>query len=155
MELVFFKTEIDQDSSTAIDFTQKLLLEKGVNISPAIRTGSTPEEIQNFAEEIVGGKKLGVFFTCDGTFHSILLNKVKGVRAALAYSSYEGGMTRKVFVLILIQHNDANFLILDVSILGTEFLESIIEPYSKETFDCSETVQQHKKRVDKLHVNEK
>ena len=51
------------------------------------------------------------------------------------------------------QHNNANILVIDVTILGTEFLESVIYPFATEEFEKWE--EKHVKRVAKLHTNEK
>ena len=101
MELVFFEAFDDQEHSKIVEVTKGVLQGKGLKISAETQKGVNPEQITTFCEQIVNSGNLGVIFTTDGTFHSILTNKVKGIRAALAYSSYEGGMTRKVFLFLI------------------------------------------------------
>ena len=81
---------------------------------------------------------LGILICGSGVGMSIAANKVAGVRAALCFNAYLGGMSRA--------HNNANVLCLGERVTGTGLALSIVDAFVSTKFEGG----RHGRRVDKI-----
>jgi ribose 5-phosphate isomerase B len=98
-----------------------------------------PDYAQKVAESISSGKyEQGLLVCGSGTGMAIAANKVKGVRAAVAWSPEIASLAR--------QHNDANILSLPARFLNDEQSSEIVKAFFEADFEGG----RHGKRVDKI-----
>jgi len=81
----------------------------------------------------------GIAICGSGLGMSIALNRISGVRAALCYNIAVAKLARN--------HNDANVLVLGGRFINLDEAISIVDIFSKESFEGG----RHKRRVDKLN----
>jgi len=103
-----------------------------------------PDIAKIVAEKVVAEKSQGILLCGSGTGMAIAANKVKGIRAAVAYDGLSGQIAR--------EHNNANILCLGGRTLSFDDIEGIVSvwldmPYTGE--------QRHQKRIDKITAMEK
>lgn len=98
-----------------------------------------PDYAQKVAESVSSGKyEQGLLVCGSGTGMAIAANKVKGVRAAVAWSPEIAALAR--------QHNDANILSLPARFLTDSQSEDIVKAFFESDFEGG----RHEKRVDKI-----
>ena len=98
-----------------------------------------PDYAQKVAESIASGKyEQGLLVCGSGTGMAIAANKVKGVRAAVAWSPEIAALAR--------QHNDANILSLPARFLTDSQSADIVKAFFESEFEGG----RHGKRVDKI-----
>jgi ribose 5-phosphate isomerase B len=98
-----------------------------------------PDYAQKVAESISSGKyEQGLLVCGSGTGMAIAANKVKGVRAAVAWSPEIAALAR--------QHNDANILSLPARFLTDSQSADIVKAFFESEFEGG----RHGKRVDKI-----
>lgn len=98
-----------------------------------------PDYAQKVAESVSSGKyEQGLLVCGSGTGMAIAANKVKGVRAAVAWSPEIAALSR--------QHNDANVLSLPARFLSEEQSDAIVKAFFESDFEGG----RHGRRVDKI-----
>lgn len=98
-----------------------------------------PDYAQKVAESVSSGKyEQGLLVCGSGTGMAIAANKVKGVRAAVAWSPEIAALAR--------QHNDANILSLPARFLTDSQSADIVKAFFESDFEGG----RHGKRVDKI-----
>ncbi len=110
--------------------------------------GTTTEESVDYpdfavkgAKEIAAGRaERGVFLCGTGIGVCIAANKVKGIRAALAYDDTTAEMSRR--------HNDANVLCLGARTTPIEKMLHLVDLWLATPFDGG----RHQRRVDELNA---
>ncbi len=85
------------------------------------------------------GKMLGIVFGGSGIGEAIVANKVKGIRAAMAFNKYMARVTR--------EHNDSNVLSLGGRILTSTVAKNLVGIWLKTPFSGSE---RHVRRIRKI-----
>jgi len=88
------------------------------------------------AKRVAGGEGRGILICGSGLGMSMVANKVRGIRAALAGNEYMAKMSRR--------HNDANILVLGERVLGEDLALSIVEAWLKTEFEGG----RHQRRID-------
>jgi len=98
-----------------------------------------PDYAQKVAESIATGKyEQGLLVCGSGTGMAIAANKVKGVRAAVAWSPEIAALAR--------QHNDANVLSLPARFLSEADSAAVVKAFFESDFEGG----RHESRVDKI-----
>jgi len=98
-----------------------------------------PDYAQKVGESVSSGKyEQGLLVCGSGTGMAIAANKVKGVRAAVAWSPEIAALAR--------QHNDANVLSLPARFLTDSQSADIVKAFFESDFEGG----RHGKRVDKI-----
>jgi ribose 5-phosphate isomerase B len=98
-----------------------------------------PDYAQKVAESVASGKyEQGLLVCGSGTGMAIAANKVKGVRAAVAWAPEIASLAR--------QHNDANILSLPARFLTESQSADIVKAFFGSDFEGG----RHGKRVDKI-----
>lgn len=98
-----------------------------------------PDYAQKVAESVSSGKyEQGLLVCGSGTGMAIAANKVKGVRAAVAWSPEIAALAR--------QHNDANVLSLPARFLTESQSAEIVKAFFESDFEGG----RHERRVDKI-----
>lgn len=98
-----------------------------------------PDYAQKVAEGVSSGKyEQGLLVCGSGTGMAIAANKVKGVRAAVAWSPEIAALAR--------QHNDANVLSLPARFVGEEASAEIVRSFFGSDFEGG----RHERRVEKI-----
>lgn len=98
-----------------------------------------PDYAQKVAESVSSGKyEQGLLVCGSGTGMAIAANKVRGVRAAVAWSPEIAALAR--------QHNDANILSLPARFLSEAQSADIVKAFFESEFEGG----RHGKRVDKI-----
>ena len=98
-----------------------------------------PDYAQKVAEGVSSGKyEQGLLVCGSGTGMAIAANKVKGVRAAVAWSPEIAALSR--------QHNDANVLSLPARFLTDSQSAEIVKAFFESDFEGG----RHGRRVDKI-----
>jgi ribose 5-phosphate isomerase B len=98
-----------------------------------------PDYALKVAESISSGKyEQGLLVCGSGTGMAIAANKVKGVRAAVAWSPEIAALAR--------QHNDANVLSLPARFLSEADSEAVVKAFFESDFEGG----RHGRRVDKI-----
>jgi len=98
-----------------------------------------PDYAQKVAEGVSSGEyQKGLLVCGSGTGMAIAANKVKGVRAAVAWSPEIAALAR--------QHNDANILSLPARFLNEEQSAEIVKAFFQADFEGG----RHERRVDKI-----
>ena len=98
-----------------------------------------PDYAQKVAESVSSGKyEQGLLVCGSGTGMAIAANKVKGVRAAVAWSPEIASLAR--------QHNDANVLSLPARFLTESQSAEIVKAFFESDFEGG----RHERRVDKI-----
>jgi RpiB/LacA/LacB family sugar-phosphate isomerase len=85
----------------------------------------------------------GILVCGTGIGMSIVANKFRGVRAALANDLYSSRCSR--------EHTDANILVIGARIVGKELAKEIVQVWLETPFAGG----RHKKRLDKIETLEK
>lgn len=99
-----------------------------------------PDYAKPVAEAVSGGDaERGILVCSTGVGMSIAANKVKGVRAALAFNTDEVQLTR--------EHNDANVLALGARYTSVETADQMIDVFLKTPFSGGE---RHSRRIAKV-----
>ncbi len=88
------------------------------------------------AQKVAGGEGPGILICGTGIGMSIAANKVKGIRAALAYNEFTARMSRR--------HNNANILVLGSRVVGEGTALSIVDAWLSTDFEGG----RHQKRID-------
>ena len=122
---------------------KNILLERHATITDV---GATTEESVDYpdfgfkvAELVSGGEvEKGILICGTGVGMSIVANKVKGVRAALAFDLYTAIQSRR--------HLDANILVLGGRVTGKGLAEEIVKSWLDTPFEGG----RHQKRIDKI-----
>ncbi|WP_296139970.1 ribose-5-phosphate isomerase [uncultured Tessaracoccus sp.] len=95
------------------------------------------------AEAVVAADELGIVLGGSGNGEQIAANKVRGVRAALAWSPELASLAR--------QHNDANVVALGGRFLDTEEAWQIVRAFLETPFSFAE---RHQRRIDAITAYE-
>jgi ribose 5-phosphate isomerase B len=90
-----------------------------------------------------GAMEKGILICGTGIGMSIVANKFRGVRAALANDLYSSRFSR--------EHTDANILVIGGRIVGKELAKEIVQVWLDTPFAGG----RHKKRLDKIEALEK
>jgi ribose 5-phosphate isomerase B len=99
---------------------------------------------QAVAQAVLGRKAdFGIVICGTGIGISIVVNKFKGIRAALCTNEYMARMAR--------QHNNANILALGGRVVGSNLAFAIVDAFLAEPF---ETGGRHQARVDEISALE-
>ena len=80
----------------------------------------------------------GIFLCYTGIGSTIAANKVRGIRAALAYNLKSAILSRR--------HNDANVLVLPTNLMKVDYLKKVILAWLKASFEGG----RHLKRLEKV-----
>ena len=97
-----------------------------------------PDIAKEVAETVASGQfDRGILICNNGIGMSMAANKVKGIRAALCYTTFNAGRTR--------QHNDANILCLGAEV-EHEPVAEIVNAFLTGEFEGG----RHQRRVDKI-----
>ncbi len=103
-----------------------------------------PDFARSVAEAVGAGEyEQGILFCGSGTGMAISANKVKGVRAAVAWSPEIARLAR--------QHNNANVLALPARFVAEDEAESIVKAWFEAEFEGG----RHERRVEKITDLEK
>jgi ribose 5-phosphate isomerase B len=86
---------------------------------------------------------LGILICGTGVGMSIVANKVPGIRAALANSTYVAQFSR--------EHNDANILVLPGRVVGADMAVAMVKAWLQSRFAGG----RHQRRLDKIREIEK
>jgi len=98
-----------------------------------------PDYAQKVAESVASGEyEQGLLVCGSGTGMAIAANKVKGVRAAVAWSPEIAALAR--------QHNDANVLSLPARFLSEADSAAVVKAFFQSDFEGG----RHGRRVDKI-----
>jgi ribose 5-phosphate isomerase B len=98
-----------------------------------------PDYAEKVARAVAGGEAdCGVLVCSTGVGMSIAANKVRGVRAALAYNAEEVGLTRA--------HNNANVLAIGAKYTTLEQAKEMVDVFLATPFDGG----RHERRVNKM-----
>ncbi len=127
------------------EYVKRILEEKGYAVIDAGTTSEASVDYSDFglkAARLVstGEADRGVLICGTGIGMSVVANKVKGVRAALAQDMYTAIQSRR--------HLDANVLVLGARVIGKGLAEEIVKAW----FDTSFEGGRHEKRVEKINV---
>ncbi|HEX6279693.1 MAG TPA: ribose 5-phosphate isomerase B [Pyrinomonadaceae bacterium] len=127
---------------------KKTLDELGIEYEDMGTTSSEsvdyPEYAQKVAESVSNGQyEQGLLVCGSGTGMAIAANKVKGVRAAVAWSPEIAALAR--------QHNDANILSLPARFLSDAQSADIVKAFFEADFEGG----RHGRRVDQINDLEK
>lgn len=98
-----------------------------------------PDFARKVAKAVAAGEcEQGVLLCGSGVGVSITANKVKGIRAALAFNPEIASLAR--------QHNDANVICLPARFLSNEVMAACLENWFKASFEGG----RHERRVKKI-----
>jgi ribose 5-phosphate isomerase B len=122
---------------------REALVKKGLEIVDFGTVTSESTDYPDYAEKVAravaaGEVDRGILVCSTGVGMSIAANKVKGVRAALAYNTEEVGLTRS--------HNDANVLAFGAKYTGLEQAKEMVQAFLETPFDGG----RHERRVNKM-----
>lgn len=122
---------------------KKTLDEVGVQYDDLGTASSDPVDYPDYAHKVAEGVASGKYdqglLVCgSGTGMAIAANKVKGVRAAVAWNEEIARLAR--------QHNDANVLSLAARYVPDEEQQKIVKAFFSSGFDGG----RHQRRVDKI-----
>lgn len=116
-------TDVGTDSEASVDYP-----DLGIAVAELVAKGRADRGV------LVCGTGIGM---------SIAANKVKGIRASLAYDLYTAIQSRK--------HLDANILVLGGRVTGRDLAEEIVKTWLLTPFEGG----RHKHRIDKIEAFEK
>jgi len=103
-----------------------------------------PVYAQKVAEKVANGEvEQGILVCGSGNGMQIAANKVRGVRAALAWNEETARLAR--------QHNNANVLSVPARMISPEAVEKVIESFLNTDFEGG----RHARRVDEISELEK
>lgn len=103
-----------------------------------------PIYAQKVAEKVARGEvERGILVCGSGNGMQIAANKVRGVRAALAWNAETARLAR--------QHNDANVLSVPARMISPEEVSKVVESYLEADFEGG----RHARRVDEINDLEK
>lgn len=104
-----------------------------------VATDDYPDFVIPCAEAVVAEGTLGIVLGGSGNGEQIAANKVKGVRAALAYNPEIAKLSR--------QHNDANILSLGGRMQSLEDAWAMVETFLDTPFSGDD---RHQRRIDQI-----
>ncbi|MAE13059.1 ribose 5-phosphate isomerase B [Candidatus Woesearchaeota archaeon] len=114
------------------------IIDKGVSSSE--KSSDYPDQASLVAKEVAEKKTAkGILICGTGIGMTIAANKVKGIRAAMAYDTYSAKMSR--------QHNNANILTLKGRKMPLKNNLKIVDAWLKEPFSDG---LRHKRRIKKI-----
>lgn len=103
-----------------------------------------PIYAEKVAEKVAAGEvEQGILVCGSGNGMQIAANKVRGVRAALAWNEETARLAR--------QHNDANVLSVPARMISTEEAEKVVKSFLEADFEGG----RHARRVDEISEMEK
>jgi ribose 5-phosphate isomerase B len=103
-----------------------------------------PDYARKVAEQVACGRAAqGVLVCGSGTGMAIAANKIRGVRAAVAWSEETARLAR--------QHNDANVLAIGARTTSTDEIPKIVRAWFSADFDGG----RHRTRIEKIKQLEK
>jgi ribose 5-phosphate isomerase B len=119
---------------------------RGVSVCDLGPADASSVDYPDFAERLglevsQGRAQKGVLICGSGVGVSIAVNKVAGIRAALAAEPLTARLSRR--------HNDANVLCLGARIIGEEMARACVEAFLGSDFDPGDDGR-HQRRVDKI-----
>ena len=125
------------------EFLKPFLKELGYSVLDCGCYSKEPVDYPDFAyktgkEFFNKSAKFGIFIDGAGIGSAIVLNKIKGIRAAHCSNTFEAYNARA--------HNNANFLTLGSRVIGTELMKLIVERFLNTEFEGG----RHLKRVNKI-----
>lgn len=98
-----------------------------------------PDYARKVAEEVASGRaEQGLLVCGSGTGMAIAANKIRGIRAAVAWSAETARLAR--------EHNDANVLAIGARTTPAEQIPGIVKAWFNATFQAG----RHSDRVDKI-----
>jgi len=110
----------------------------------SIESVDYPVYAQRVAEKVANGEvKQGILVCGSGNGMQIAANKVRGVRAALAWNEETARLAR--------QHNDANVLSVPARMISPEEVSKVVESYLKAEFEGG----RHARRIGEISDLEK
>jgi ribose 5-phosphate isomerase B len=108
----------------------------GTNSSESV---DYPIYAKKVAEKVAGGEvEQGILVCGSGNGMQIAANKVRGVRAALAWNAETARLAR--------EHNDSNVLSIPARMISPEEVSKVIESYLNANFEGG----RHARRVDEI-----
>jgi ribose 5-phosphate isomerase B len=120
-----------------------VLITDGIEVTDVGTDSSDSVDYPDYAEKVarlVIEKKadLGILVCGTGIGMSIAANKVRGIRAALAWDVYTARMARR--------HNNANILTIGGRVTGPELAREIVRTFIREPYDGG----RHDARINKI-----
>lgn len=132
---------LKEDIKKALEARNDIIVDIGTDTESSV---DYPDFGIEVARLVAGGKaEKGILVCGTGIGMSITANKVKGIRAALAFDLYTAVQSRK--------HLDANILVLGGRITGKGLAEEIVRAWLDTPFEGG----RHQKRIDKISDWEK
>lgn len=132
---------LKEDIKKALEVRSDIIVDIGTDTESSV---DYPDFGIEVARLVAGGKaEKGILVCGTGIGMSITANKVKGIRAALAFDLYTAVQSRK--------HLDANILVLGGRITGKGLAEEIVRAWLDTPFEGG----RHQKRIDKISEWEK
>lgn len=124
-------------------YIKRVLATKGYTLIDAGTDTNNSVDYSDFgfkvANLVSGGEvDRGILICGTGVGMSIVANKVKGIRASLAFDLYTAMQSRK--------HIDANILVLGARVTGQGLAEEIVDVWLNTPFEGG----RHEKRVEKI-----
>jgi len=125
------------------EYIKRVLAAKGYTLIDAGTDTNNSVDYSDFgfkvANLVSGGEAdKGILICGTGVGMSIVANKVKGIRASLAFDMYTAMQSRK--------HIDANILVLGARVTGQGLAEEIVDVWLNTPFEGG----RHEKRVEKI-----
>ncbi|MCX5808166.1 MAG: ribose 5-phosphate isomerase B [Proteobacteria bacterium] len=125
------------------EYIKRVLAIKGYTLIDAGTDTNNSVDYSDFgfkvANLVSGGEvDRGILICGTGVGMSIVANKVKGIRASLAFDLYTAMQSRK--------HIDANILVLGARVTGQGLAEEIVDVWLNTPFEGG----RHEKRVEKI-----
>lgn len=125
------------------EYIKRVLAAKGYTFIDAGTDTNNSVDYSDFgfkvANLVSGGEvDRGILICGTGVGMSIVANKVKGIRASLAFDLYTAMQSRK--------HIDANILVLGARVTGQGLAEEIVDVWLNTPFEGG----RHEKRVEKI-----
>ena len=125
------------------EYIKHVLAAKGYTLIDAGTDTNSPVDYSDFgfkvAKLVSGGEAdKGILICGTGVGMSIVANKVKGIRASLAFDLYTAMQSRK--------HLDANILALGSRVTGQGLAEEIVNVWLNTLFEGG----RHEKRIEKI-----
>lgn len=113
-----------------------------IDVKPELEPGDDyPAIMRDGANQVLKKKAIGIFFGGSGNGEAMAANKVKGIRAALCYSTETAKLAR--------QHNDANVMCLGARLLEPGDALDIVDTFLETEFEGG----RHEKRVQDLDAS--
>jgi ribose 5-phosphate isomerase B len=132
---------LKEDIKKALEVRSDIIVDIGTDTESSVDYPDFGIEVARLVAE--GKAEKGILVCGTGIGMSITANKVKGIRAALAFDLYTAVQSRK--------HLDANILVLGGRITGKGLAEEIVRAWLDTPFEGG----RHQKRIDKISEWEK